>query len=204
MTFVFNPNIPAGPNNPSNDQPLMLQNNQSTNSIIAVDHVTFNITQNPNGYHVVIHFVDQNTTNPGAIVGVGQLYTKTVNGDQRLFFESGNGVVTQITNPNSISTVVLKASAIFTSQNTNGAAALVSSNNITSITRNGLGRYDVVMTNALSNTNYYVMTQVTGTTPIQGAGPLVLVNGVAKTTTTFSIISNDNTSGLEYQLMVWN
>jgi len=40
--FTFNTGIPASGNNPSVDQPDMLTNNVSTNSILAVDHVTFN------------------------------------------------------------------------------------------------------------------------------------------------------------------
>lgn len=40
--FVFNDGIPAAANNPSVDQPDMLTNNQSTEGILAVDHVTFN------------------------------------------------------------------------------------------------------------------------------------------------------------------
>lgn len=42
MSFTFNDAIPAAPNNPSADQPDMLQNNISTNAILDVDHITFN------------------------------------------------------------------------------------------------------------------------------------------------------------------
>lgn len=42
MTWSFNNAIPAANNAPANDQPLMLQNNQSTASLVAVDHVGFN------------------------------------------------------------------------------------------------------------------------------------------------------------------
>jgi hypothetical protein len=40
--YTFNSGIPASGNNPSNDQPLMLSNNVSNNSIWTVDHVGFN------------------------------------------------------------------------------------------------------------------------------------------------------------------
>lgn len=43
-TFPFNENIPAADNNPSEDQPLMLENNQSTDGILDEDHYTFQTT----------------------------------------------------------------------------------------------------------------------------------------------------------------
>lgn len=41
MSFPYNTDIPAANNDPSDDQPLMRQNTNSINSLIAVDHVTF-------------------------------------------------------------------------------------------------------------------------------------------------------------------
>ncbi len=41
MSFTFDTTIPAAGNKPSVDQPKMKTNNASTNSIIAVDHYTF-------------------------------------------------------------------------------------------------------------------------------------------------------------------
>jgi hypothetical protein len=46
MTFTYNQTIPAGPNNPSNDQPVMLANALSIYNIENVDHFGFNL---PNG-----------------------------------------------------------------------------------------------------------------------------------------------------------
>lgn len=42
MSFAFNNQIPAANNNPSVDQPVMLQNNVSNQGIWTVDHVGFN------------------------------------------------------------------------------------------------------------------------------------------------------------------
>ena len=95
MSFSYNQNIPDGPNNPSADQPLMKINTNSIFNIIAVDHIGFNST--PGGYHNIIHFNDQGATTPPQVLGVGQLFTKTVGSDQELFYESGNAVVTQLT-----------------------------------------------------------------------------------------------------------
>lgn len=57
MTFTFNDQIPAANNNPSADQGQMLINNQSTNSIIAVDHVTFNTANS--GTHKQVTYIDK-------------------------------------------------------------------------------------------------------------------------------------------------
>lgn len=53
--FPFTQTIPAANNNPSNDQPLMLENNSSTQGLIGVDHITFGL--NDGGTHVQTTFV---------------------------------------------------------------------------------------------------------------------------------------------------
>lgn len=65
MTFTYNNAIPAAANNPSNDQPDMLTNTQSINSIIAVDHASFNTANG--GTHTQMHL--PNFTNPTTING---------------------------------------------------------------------------------------------------------------------------------------
>lgn len=57
-SFTFYSTIPAANNNPSQDQPKMLQNNDSTNQILAVDHVSFN-TDN-GGTHKQVTFSSNN------------------------------------------------------------------------------------------------------------------------------------------------
>src|SRR2546430_8289315 len=102
--FTYTTNIPLATNEPSVDQPNMKINTNSINSIIGVDHLTFGTatgTQS-DGYHKVIHSVPQ-VSDPVAIAGFGQVYTKTVSGDQQLFYESGGGVKTQLTGPNAVS-----------------------------------------------------------------------------------------------------
>lgn len=75
MTFTFNTNIPAANNNPSVDQPDMLTNNQSTDALLAVDHVSFNALNG--GQHKQVTFNNRNVpgaqTDPQAV-----LYTNTV------------------------------------------------------------------------------------------------------------------------------
>lgn len=68
---------------------------------LAVDHINNNGQpgSNPAGYHKVVHMVPQGS-NPGALVGYGQLFSKTINSfttDQALFWETGSGLIQQLT-----------------------------------------------------------------------------------------------------------
>jgi hypothetical protein len=95
-TFTFDTSVPAANNAPKNDQPIMQINNASTSGLIAVDHVGFNF---PNGgYHNIIHQTPQ--SDPVSIPSIGQLYSKLLSGNTQLFYESSNGVITQLTGPN--------------------------------------------------------------------------------------------------------
>jgi hypothetical protein len=90
MSFTFNTGIPAANNNPSADQPLMLQNNISTNAILSVDHVTFNSTLG--GTHKQVTFTSKNTpaglpTDPTSIVYTANGVSSTVS---QLLFANQN------------------------------------------------------------------------------------------------------------------
>lgn len=68
---------------------------------LAVDHINNNGQpgSQPAGYHNVIHSVPQGA-NPLPIAGYGQLYSKTINDyttDQALFWETGAGLIQQLT-----------------------------------------------------------------------------------------------------------
>jgi len=69
---------------------------------VGVDHINNNGLpgSRPAGYHNVIHIVPQGS-NPAPIAGYGQLFSKTVTTsmtvDQQLFWETGTGLVSQIT-----------------------------------------------------------------------------------------------------------
>jgi len=90
----YNLNIPNPPNQPSQDVPLMQTNTNNINNLISVDHVGFNA--NNGGYHTVIHQIPQ-SSDPGMVTGISQLYSKTVNSVPELFFENDTGVVSQLT-----------------------------------------------------------------------------------------------------------
>jgi len=98
--YDYTTDIPLSTNKPSVDQPNMQTNTNSINSIIGTDHITFEQATGSgvDGYHTVIHFLDQGSTDPATTTGFGQIFTKTISGDQQLFYQSGNGVITQLTN----------------------------------------------------------------------------------------------------------
>jgi hypothetical protein len=108
--FDYNRDIPNGPNNPSNDQPLMKINTNSTDDLIAVDHISFGT--NNGGYHTVVHLSPFSTTAtnppdnepvsaPTPVLGIGELFCAEINDgfdvDTALFFQSGKGKVSQLT-----------------------------------------------------------------------------------------------------------
>jgi hypothetical protein len=95
MTISYNENIPATGNRPSADQPVMRTNAAALKQIIGIDHITFGDSTANNGYHNVIHFKTQ-SADPVMIANIGQLYTKTVSGDEYPFFETGLGTVFQL------------------------------------------------------------------------------------------------------------
>ncbi len=97
MTISLNTNIPATGNKPSSDQPIMQQNTANIATFCAVDHVGFGSTSPPHsGYHNIIHLNPQ-AVDPGNTATFGQVYAKTISGDQQLFYESGSGTVSQLT-----------------------------------------------------------------------------------------------------------
>lgn len=96
--YTYTSDIPLATNKPSVDQPNMKINTNSIKSIIGTDHLTFGTATGSqiDGYHKVIHFANQ-PGDPAAIIGTGQEYTKTITGDQQLFYRSGSGTITQLT-----------------------------------------------------------------------------------------------------------
>ena len=116
MNLQFFTNIPATNNDPSVDQPNMLINNQSNNSIWNVDHIGYG--QNLGGYHSTIHQTRFSNAqwnpsgNSGAgspapvnIPGIEQIFSLFYKGPgsasapvtTQLFAQSGNGVNYQLT-----------------------------------------------------------------------------------------------------------
>lgn len=92
--FAYTQGIPATNDNPSDDQPDMLVNNDNNFLIWNVDHIGFN--QANGGIHNVIHFNNQLLDPPNS--AFGQLYTKTFVGNDLFYKAGGTNVVSRLTN----------------------------------------------------------------------------------------------------------
>lgn len=98
--FAYNRDIPDGPNNPSQDQPLMKTNTNSIDDLIDTDHFSFDEANG--GYHRSIH--QPQGSDPAAVATVNQVYSKsytpdTTGGtaDTQLFTRTGGGTISQLT-----------------------------------------------------------------------------------------------------------
>jgi hypothetical protein len=142
--FPFSTTIPAAGNNPSNDQPIMLANNQSNASIWNVDHVGFGSAGSAGtsgGQHLQVSFNGKNVpiapTDPLSVLYTNSGTASTVS---QMFFRNQNG---------NISVSSACAFGIFQGRSTNGAATQINGNNVASVTRTVIGSskaYQVVLT----------------------------------------------------------
>ena len=92
--FAYTQGIPATNDNPSDDQPNMLINNDNNFLIWNVDHIGF--SQANGGIHNVIHFNNQLADPPNS--AFGQLYTKTFVGNDLFYKAGGTNVISRLTN----------------------------------------------------------------------------------------------------------
>jgi len=143
-SFTFSTIVPAAPNNPSADQPIMLTNNISTNALVAIDHVSFNVTGG--GQHKQVTFNNKNVpgvqTDPGSTLYTNSGTASTV---ADLFFRNQNGT---------FQVLPIKAWALCS---TAGIVA-TQSINITTVVKTGTGQYTVNLTpGAVTGTNYGVL-----------------------------------------------
>jgi len=100
-TIPFNSGIPFAPNDPSADQPLMLQNNISDAAMWVTDHIAFNVSGS--GYHQQVRMPQE--TIPPVIKNFGGLYVNAalaiVKSASNLFFTNdGFGDEYQLTRTN--------------------------------------------------------------------------------------------------------
>lgn len=99
--MTFNTNTPLS-SDPIRQFPGDVTTNQwpRLKANIETDHNFSNSVSATQGYHKVIHFVDQVTTDPPTVAGVGQKYTKTPTAytvaDQYEFYKTGTGSVIQM------------------------------------------------------------------------------------------------------------
>lgn len=153
--------IPNGPNDPSDDQPLMQINTNSIDDIIAVDHYSFGSSGNLDGWHIQSHYPFL-VAAPATNTTQGAVYTKDVGGGviQLFYRRENNGPEIQLTTSGMV-TNTPQAFVNFqgTTLGNNAAQTIRGSFNVTSVTRIGTstGRYQVNFTTALPSANYTVL-----------------------------------------------
>jgi hypothetical protein len=101
-SFNYFRDIPNGPNDPSDDQPLMRINTNSIDSLIAVDHYSFGSSGNLDGWHkesTYPSFALVPAPGPPTNTTQGAVYTKDVGGGviQLFYRREGSGVEIQLT-----------------------------------------------------------------------------------------------------------
>jgi len=182
MTFTYNNAIPAANNNPSVDQPDMLINGQSIESLIAVDHISFNTANG--GTHKQVSF--NNIAAPGAQTNPASILytvagTASTNSDMR--FRNQNGI---------FPVNLIRAFALV--DGPAGGVVASQSINIVSATRNSAGNYTIVMDpNTVGSTNYFVVGSAT-----RGLGNIALTfNYSIVNATTFNVFTQFNAAGLD-------
>lgn len=187
MTFIFNTGIPAVNNNPSVDQPDMLQNNVSTDGILAVDHISFNT--NNGGNHLQVHFPvysSPSVVNGSATQG-SVLYGAAGTADAahaQLYFKTAQNAGTFV-----LPVTCLRAWA-FVSGGVGPGVIASQAVNVSSIVRNSTGVYTITLsTNAVSSANFAV--QMNSSTSGGGAtlANAVTSRGVGTFTVQFANIS---------------
>ena len=175
MSITYNQNEPARNSNPSVSQPIMQQNAEAINNIIAVDHVTFNSSgTDVSGQHSKITY--NNIINPGAPVDpkafqftniqVGQSSSKP-----QLYYRNSEALYM---------TSCLKAFGGFT---TAGPVLLGTGYNVVSVT--GTNPYTITLTaNTVQGTQYLIIASTSAPT-VAGAG--VAYNILSSTQFTFTV-----------------
>lgn len=170
--------IPNGPNDPSDDQPLMQINTNAIDEIFEVDHYTFGTNGNLDGWHRLSTYpkwpgAPTFPVDPPTLAGQGVVYTKDVGGGviQLFYRRELNGPIIQLTTLGMV-TNTPQAFVNFdgTVAGLNAAQTIRGSFNVASVTRIGIatGRYQVNFTTALPSANYTVV--VTGQRSGIGSG----------------------------------
>ena len=98
MSFPINTGIPAAPNNPADDQPIMRQNYANISGFLAIDHVAPGAVND--GYHQQVHLL--NEAAPGLGTASGVLYANIATGQSWPFWQNALGSF-QLMGQNSIS-----------------------------------------------------------------------------------------------------
>jgi hypothetical protein len=150
MSFPINTAIPASGNNPSNDQPEMLQNNLNINSYLTVDHVEAGANQN--GIHLQSSYVARTT--PANLINAingntsnGIAYVNSAANNDYYYY---NGPAA---NQSNYPLNLIRAHGYFTVSG--GAVTLINGFNMNPVvTYSGVGQYAVFFTQPAGATSY--------------------------------------------------
>lgn len=181
-SFTYNNAVPAAANNPSVDQSSMLTNAQSIQSIIAVDHVTFNSTGPAGasgGQHLQVSFNGKNVPGGAPTDPLSIMYTNsgTASSISQVFFRNQNAIY-QIS--------AIKAWGL--SDNT-GAIIATQSVNVSGIVKGGTGVFHVTLTaNAISSSNFFVNISYQSTTLLV---PRYSLTGIGTFDITFNLLNTN-------------
>lgn len=175
MTFSFYNTIPATPDNPSNDQPLMLINNQSIDSILAVDHIGFNSAGGGEHLQVTLNATPSYITTPVAPTG----------NDSIAYTAAGTAsTAAQLLFVNSNATVQLSAIRAWATCDSAGAFLGSQKINVASVVHSSTGTYAVTLSaNAVSSNQFAVFICQSSSSPI-GIGNKYSITG----TGTFQVL----------------
>ena len=150
--LAFNNGIPFSSNNPSNDQPIMLANNVSNQSIWEQDHLGFNV--NNSGTHQKVTFY--------------QVAAPIVPGvDQSQIFPAYGTAAPAVVDAkfvNQNATYILNCvrafgSFNFLSSEPDGPIAILNSMNVVSVTKAGLVYTIAITPNAFTGTNAVLLSR---------------------------------------------
>jgi hypothetical protein len=85
----YDPNVPATGHTGAQDYVPMQQNFAQIGTSFAVNHVPLN-TSLSNGYHTLINFAAEQSSDPNLTAPLASLYTKAASGSPELFFQNGS------------------------------------------------------------------------------------------------------------------
>ncbi len=176
MSFTFNDAIPAANNNPSFDQPEMLQNNISNALIWEEDHVGFNDGSGHGGTHTQLRFFQFASPTPpaGTVDSVAYPAAGVADASHAQFYFK-NSLATFLVN-----SVKAWGSFVVTPSST----TLIDKYNC-SLSTNANGQISTITISSgvTASTSYTVIPFITGNTTvtysITGTSTFTLTNGIA-------------------------
>lgn len=160
---TYNKAIPDAPNNPSADQPLMKENTDAIDTIIAVDHVSFNTANG--GFHNHVTFANAQP-DPALANSQTQIYPKSF-GSSASFLETYTAAKTSTGNQINGYLPFIKCMGRFTTvggpyPQTLSAPADTLRINIATIVQNPGNVITVTFTTALPYNTYFVFNDLVG------------------------------------------